>query len=243
MTKLTFIDKYIEEKLLAKNEKERKNHKSSGKLSASALGLPLQWQILKVIGVPSDDLQEYTIRKFLRGNHIEDWLVKNMVGVEDTQIFVDYHGVIGYLDVLVDMSEWNLPDLGVLPHEIKSVSNAKFRFIKEEPDKHHVLQATLYALALDKEKFCIDYVATDDYRVETYLLETKDYKAEVDSLINKFNKVLSEKIVPAFEPTASWQENDKYNSYLEFKELSPVEIDMKLKEEYPKAYKVLKGKK
>jgi hypothetical protein len=240
MIKLTFIDKYIEETLLKENEEERANHKSSGKLSASMLGQPLQWQILKVIGVPQDDLQEYTIRKFKRGNHVEEWLIGRMIGVEDTQVLVEYHGVIGYLDALIDMSKWNL-DYGILPHEIKSVSNAKYRRIQKEPDEHHALQGALYALALEKDHFCIDYVATDDYRVETYLLETKDYKDKVDEIVTAFNNALKEKQVPAFEPTMAWQENDKYNNYLEFKDLTPEEIDVKLKNEYPEAYKVLKG--
>jgi hypothetical protein len=240
MIKLTFIDKYIEETLLKENEEERANHKSSGKLSASMLGQPLQWQILKVIGVPQDDLQEYTIRKFKRGNHVEEWLIGRMIGVEDTQVLVEYHGVIGYLDALIDMSKWNL-DYGILPHEIKSVSNAKYRRIQKEPDEHHALQACLYALALKKDHFCIDYVATDDYRVETYLLETKDYKDKVDEIVTAFNNALKEKKVPAFEPTMDWHENDKYNSYLEFKGLTPEETDVKLKNEYPEAYKVLKG--
>jgi hypothetical protein len=242
MIKLTFIDKYIEETLLKENEERSKNHRSSGKLSASMLGQPIQWQILKIIGVPQDDLQEYTIRKFKRGDHVESWLVDRMIGVEETQKFVEYNNVVGYLDVLIDMSKWNL-DYGILPHEIKSVSNMKYKQIqrRNEPDEHHALQGALYALALDKDHFCIDYVATDDYRVETYLLETKDYKDKVDEIVTAFNNALKEKIVPKFEAIMKWQENDKYNNYLEFKDLTPEEIDVKLKNEYPDVYKVLKG--
>lgn len=242
MTKITFIDKYIEETLLKENDEKRKNHKSSGKLSASMLGQPTQWQILKIIGVPQDDLEEYTIRKFERGRDVEEWLIKKMIGIKDKQKFVEYNNVVGYVDAIVDMSQWNL-DFGILPHEIKSVSNMKFKRIQKEgkPDKQHTLQACLYALALGTDRFCIDYVATDDYRVETYLLDTKDYEEELNTIVEKYNTALKDKKVPAFEATMDWQSNDKYNSYKRFKGLTSEEIDDILKTEYPEAYKVLKG--
>jgi len=147
MAKLQFLDKYIEDKLLSENEEERLNHTASGKLSASMLGQPLQWQILKVIGVPADDMEEYVTRKFARGNDVEEWLVSQMPGIVNKQKFVEYKNVVGYVDALVDMRDWNL-EFDTLPHEIKSVSNAKYKRIqKTEPDKSHCLQACLYALA------------------------------------------------------------------------------------------------
>ena len=49
-----------------------------GWLSASRLNDPLLWQVLYVLGVPQKPIDEYTLRKFLRGNHVEDWLLSNM---------------------------------------------------------------------------------------------------------------------------------------------------------------------
>ena len=46
----THTDRLITKKLLAQKLEEKENHIPSGKLSASMLGWPLQWQILKVLG-------------------------------------------------------------------------------------------------------------------------------------------------------------------------------------------------
>lgn len=241
MTKLEFLDKYIEEQLVKKAEEERLHHTSSGKLSASVLGNPVQWQTLKVIGVPGDEMEEYVTRKFARGNDVEDWLVSQMPGIVNKQKFVEYKNTVGYVDALIDMRDWKL-EFETLPHEIKSVSNAKFKRIqKTEPDNPHILQACLYALALGTDKFCIDYVASDDYRVETYMFDTKDYKDEVDKIIDTFYIQLASGFVPAFEAIQEWQDNDKYANYRRFKDLGPIEIDDVLSKEYPEAYAKLKG--
>lgn len=244
MTKLQFLDKYIEEKLVAENEKDSLAHISSGKLSASMLGQPLQWQILKIIGVPGDALEEYVTRKFARGNDVEDWLVNQMPGIVEKQKLVEYKNVVGYVDAIVDMKAWNL-EFETLPHEIKSVSNMKYKRITKsaEPDKSHCLQACLYALALDTKQFCIDYVASDDYRVETYMLDTRDYSQEVENIISNFDNQLRMGLVPEFEAYLDWQDNEKYANYKRFKGLNSEQIDDILSKEYPEAYKKLKGNK
>lgn len=240
MVKLQFLDKYIEEQLIKKSEEERRTHVSSGKLSASMLGSPLQWNILKVIGVPGDEMEEYVTRKFARGNDVEDWLVSQMPGIVNKQKFVEYKNTVGYVDALVDMRDWNL-EFETLPHEIKSVSNAKFKRIqKTEPDSSHILQACLYALALGTEQFCLDYVASDDYRVETYMFDVKDYKDEVDKVIDTFYNQLASGFVPQFEAIQDWQSNPKYMNYKRFNTLGPIEIDDVLSKEFPEAYRKLK---
>lgn len=222
MIKVQFLDKYIEEQLIKRVEEERRNHASSGKLSASMLGQPIQWQILKVIGVPGDEMEEYVTRKFARGNDVEDWLVSQMPGIVNKQKFVEYKNTVGYVDALIDMRDWKL-DFETLPHEIKSVSNAKYKRIqKTEPDKNHILQACVYALALGTDQFCIDYVASDDYRVETYMFDTKDridaeiditIKEAVDKEIDAFYTQLKSGIVPAFQAIHDWQNDEKYANY------------------------------
>lgn len=244
MTKLQFLDKYIEEKLVAENEKDSLQHVSSGKLSASMLGQPTQWQVLKVIGVPGDSLEEYVTRKFARGNDVEEWLVNQMPGIVEKQKLVEYKNVVGIVDAIVDMKSWNL-NLETLPHEIKSVSNMKYKRITKsaEPDKSHCLQACLYALALGTTQFCIDYVASDDYRVESYMLDTKEYSQEVENIITSFDNQLRMGIVPEFKAYLDWQDNEKYANYKRFKGLNSEQIDEILETEYPESYKKLKGTK
>jgi hypothetical protein len=241
MIKLQFLDKYIETKLTTESKENEAKHTPSGKLSASKLGQPVQWQILHVIGVPQEEREEYVTRKFLRGNHVEEWLASYMAGIVNRQKFVEYRNAVGWVDAIVDMKDWNL-EFGVIPHEIKSVSNMKFKRIqKSGADESHILQACLYALALKTDQFALDYVSTDDYRVETYMFDTKDYAEKVEKVIDTFDNAIKSQLVPAFVPIVDWQSNDKYSSYTEFKNLGPIEIDEVLKEKYPESYKILKG--
>jgi CRISPR/Cas system-associated exonuclease Cas4 (RecB family) len=201
----------------------------------------LQWQILKVIGVPPEERGEYVLRKFKRGNQVEEWLADYMIGLINRQKFVEYKNTVGWVDAIVDMKDWNL-DFGVIPHEIKSVSNIKYKRVqKAGPDEAHILQACLYAMALKSDHFALDYVAADDYRTETYLFKTEEYSPKVETVIESFNHALESKMVPTFLPLLDWHNIDEYNSYKAFKALGPIEIDEVLKEKYPEAYKKLKG--
>jgi len=225
----TYLDKKISVNLIQMDKEKKENHIPSGKLSASMLWWPLQWQILKMKGVPPKEFDEYVLRKFLRGNHVEDWLIEQMGNsVIDTQCQVEYRDVIGFIDAIVDMKLWE-NKLGIIPHEIKSVSNAKYRNIlrQKSPDKAHLLQACLYAMATGKKHFAIDYVATDDYRVTTYIYKTEDYQDEVEKIIDEFNRQL-EIGVPVFEPREKWQAKAEYNNYPDWMELTEEEISNKL---------------
>jgi hypothetical protein len=241
MVKLEFLQSHIYENLMAENKEKRAEHKSSGKLTASSLGDPLQHQILHTIGVPKDTVDGYTLCKFARGEHVEEWLVSRMPGVVDKQRLLEYKDTIGYADTVIDMREWNMPEIGTIPHEIKSTTNAGFKWIvKDGAKRSHLLQGALYALAMGTEHFAIDYVASDDYRVEPFLYEVSDYREDVDSIIERFNLQLRSGIVPEFKAEEVWQEKLEYNSYSAFMRLSEKEIVKKLEKEYPESYKKLK---
>lgn len=223
----TYLDRKIGEALLKENEERESNHKSSGKLSASMLGWPLQWQILKSLGIPQEPKDEYTLRKFKRGNHVEDWLVEKLNPVEK-QKFVEYRDCIGYVDALVDTKDWDWKN-GVIPLEIKSTTNLKFkRIVKQGADRSHKLQAGFYALALGTKHFGVTYVASDDYRVQTYIYETDSVKDEIEKIIDEFEN--QRKVgVPVFEPAEEWQAKKLYNNYPEWVELTQEQINDKIK--------------
>lgn len=226
----TYLDETVAQAIYKENQEERENHISSGKLSASMLGQPLQWQILKVMGVEPREVDRYVLRKFKRGNDVEDWLVKYIPGLVETQKEVEYKNVVGRVDAVVDTNLYFNP-VGIIPHEIKSVANAKYKRIMEDEqaDRGHILQACLYALALKSDHFAIDYIASDDYRITTMLYETVDYADEVEKIIDRFNKQLETKIIPVFEAEEKWQENEMYNSYYDWSKLDQKEINDKYK--------------
>jgi hypothetical protein len=242
MIKDQTLDRLISERLIANRVARDESHKPSGKLSASMLGQPVQWQILKTIGVPAREIDEYTLRKFLRGDHVEEWLLSYMPGIIERQKFAEYRGAIGYCDALVDCSEWTCKK-GMMPHEVKSVSNMKFKRIIQEgtADHGHRLQACLYALAFGTEYYALDYVATDDYRVETYIYHVETTISGVVLAIDEYREAVEAEIVPEFEAKEKWQASAKYNNYPDFMSLSEAEIDAKLEAEYPNAYLRLKS--
>lgn len=227
-----YLDDYIGIKLLEENDKNNKSRKSTGKLSAGKLYWPLQWQILNRLtneldlkGAPID---EYTIRKFQRGKHVEEWFLSQIPDVMSKQDFCEYRGVIGYMDALVNTEKWNEP-IGVIPLEVKSVASSKYKWIVERgADESHILQNCLYALAGNREKFAISYVAADDYRVKVFTFNTIDFKDKVDTIINEYEQ--QGLVVPVFVPRDKWQANVKYNAFPDWAELSLDEISQKIEE-------------
>lgn len=242
MIKDSTLDRTIDELLIARRIAEQETRTPSGKLSAGMLGQPLQWQILKTIGVPQREVDNYTLRKFLRGNHVEDWLLGLLPGIIEKQKFAEYRGAIGYCDALVDCTYWDSKK-GIMPVEVKSVSNMKYKRITQEaqPDHGHRLQATLYALAFETPYYCIAYVSTDDYRIACYVCPTESTTSGVEYVIDEYNTALVAGVVPKFDPVEKWQASDKYSNYPDWMSLSEAEIQNKLETEYPAAYEKLKS--
>lgn len=221
-----YLDDYIGIHLLEENAKEQEGKKPSGKLSAGKLGWPLQHQILNRLGIAGAPPDEYGIRKMVRGKEIEDWFLARCPKVVKKQQFREYRGVIGYEDSSMDTLDWNNP-CGIIPVEVKSVANAKFkRIVQQGPDTSHILQNCLYALATDTPKFAIAYVAADDLRVKVYIMNTADFRTKVDAIIDRYEK--QGVVVPVFEPEEKWQANPKYNSFQEWADLDEAGIKAKL---------------
>lgn len=248
MIKDCHLEKKFYRRLRKNDEKAKLEHEPSRRLTASALGLPLQWQILKVIGVPPVPAEDYLLGKFERGKDVEKKCIEHLTGLKEVGQLVEYRDCIGVIDAVVDSSvvdgedKWEF-NAGVLPHEIKSISNAKYRRINQdkEADPSHILQGALYGLALGTKHFAIDYIATDDYRIFTWVYETTQYKEEVDKIIDTFNKTLKASIIPVFEPRFKWQADKRYQKYPEFAELNLEQIEEKLKVDFNPQYKILKG--
>lgn len=219
-----YVDRKISEKLLEENKKHER--KASGRLSASMLGQPLQWQILQAMGVPKKEVDEYTLRKFLRGKQVEDWIVGYLNPVEK-QKFVEYKGCVGYVDAICDTKDWDFKN-GVIPVEVKSVTNMKFKRIeKQGADASHLLQGALYALALNSAKFAMLYVASDDYRIHLTEYATEPFRGQIEGIIDDFNTWKAKRRVPAFEPKEKWQSDMKYQSFPTFAGLSEDEATLK----------------
>src|SRR3990167_6381540 len=146
----SIIQETITKAVLAESEEKM----PSGRLSASKLGWPLQWQMLHYFKISPLKPDEYTLRKFVRGKDVEDRIV-SWLKAEKTQVSVNYRDVVGFCDVVLDY-----------PIEIKSVTNMAFKHIQKEGAKRgHKLQGELYAKALGFDRYAIAYVASDDYRV------------------------------------------------------------------------------
>jgi hypothetical protein len=225
------------------NDEERSNHVSSGKLNPSGLGQPTQWQVLRILGVPQKQVDDYTLGVFRRGRSTEDDVIEEFEGigiVKSKQTKIEWNGMFGYVDVVMDLTCIGLREL---PIEIKSVKNAKWaRIVKSgKPDESNAIQASCYALARKESIGIVMYVSAEDYRVMIFAINPSDYLEKINNTVQEVQNCLKHGFVPRFEPKESWQALTQYNNYPEWSQLSEEEIEYKLKKEFPKAYKKLKG--
>lgn len=225
----TAIEEILDTSLTLANKKQRAEHVSSGKLSASMLGMPLQWQILKALKVEGKEIDAYTLRKFKRGNDVEDMLVKLLTEegvVLGKQMECNYRDVVGYMDLFIQGSVFESEFIKKLPVEVKSVTNANFKWIskRNEIKTQHALQAGLYALAMDEPFYSVLYFASDDYRIKHIIGKTKDVKDDIDGAIDEFQHFWGNKEIPLFEPKQKWMALPKYNSFPEWMEYDENEL-------------------
>ena len=253
MRKISFLDAVVANTLLEEQKDNRRKQELVGKLSGSILGNTLQSQVLHMIGVPDSEIEEFVLRKFQRGHHVEAWILTHIPGLIDTtdekQHSVEYRGATGHVDALVDMKEWNMPELGIIPHEVKSIANAAYAWMFGAKAKHnaegnkakwgHQLQAGMYALALNADHFMIHYIAADDYRIESFLYETSEIAEDVDRIIDEVIEQLSTGRVPVFTARQDWQNKPDYQNYKAWVDLGEDEAQEKLKKKYPKCYERL----
>lgn len=219
------INKFIDDSLLAENARREAEHEPSGKLSASMLYQPLRVQVLKSLGVPRKALDAYVLGKFIRGNHVEDWYVGKLgeMGVlVEKQKMIEYRGAIGFADAIVDSDKMYFKK-GIMPHEVKSVTNAKLKRVNTtEVDYHYKLQACFYALGMGVEHFAVDIVSAEDLRPNIYIFETREMKSDVDKAITAYQVAMEnwakDRTLPKFEanPKVAWTGNPKYAMFEEF---------------------------
>lgn len=216
------LNQIIDQKLLEKNKENK--HVASGKLSASRLGWPLQWQILHYLAGKNPDKllskehDAYTLRKFERGKDVEEKILGFFEG--EKQKPCEYKGAGGIIDLTFDVK-----DCGVIPVELKSVMASKWLRIKKQGfQRDHALQGAFYALAEGTDNFGVMYVNADDYQSKLFVLDASDYQREIEDNINSFNKAIKERKIPVFKAKEVWQDNLKYNSFSEFYVMTEEEL-------------------
>jgi len=218
----TYYQDLIDKQLIADNKAREAKHTSSGLLSASMLYQPLRFQVMKSIGIPTKKFEPYLLGKFKRGNDVEDWFVERMKKIlVDTQVEVKYRGAIGYLDAILKSDKAQFKK-GNIPHEVKSVTNAKLkRITKTEVDYHFKLQACFYALGLKSEYYALDIISAEDLRVNTYIFQTRLLTSDVNKTIESYDKAMKDwkekQILPKFEvnPKVPWTKNLAYAPFEE----------------------------
>jgi hypothetical protein len=210
------VNPAIEEAIKAAVLADYEEREPSGRISAGRLGWPLQWQILHTLKVQPKPFDEFTLRKFVRGNDVEDRVMKWLnLAPNQMQVATAYRGIVGFADIVLDY-----------PIDIKSVTNRAFGYIQKEGSKlGHRLQTECYAKGLGYDKYGIAYVASDDYRVLCFEHEVTN---ECDEVIDEYEAQMATGEVPVFKARETWQESLKYNNYPEWMKLTQEEIDAKL---------------
>lgn len=218
----TTINKFIDDCLMADNLERERTHEPSGKLSASMLFQPLRFQVLKTIGVPRKPIDAYVLGKFKRGNDVEDWYVsqiEKMGALLERQKPVEYRGAVGYIDAWVNSELFQFKQRE-MPHEVKSVTNAKLKRIsKTGVDWHYKIQACFYALAQKRDYYAVDIVSAEDLRPNVYIFQTRELAQEVETIITDYQKAMeawkAKQLLPAFIPNKNvmWTANLQYSMF------------------------------
>lgn len=210
------VNSKIQEIIAAKVLEAAEDREPSGRLSASRLGWPLQWQMLHYLKVKPKEIDEYTLRKFQRGKDVEERIMKWLAPAPDRmQVEVKYRDVAGFADVVMEY-----------PIEVKSVTNRAFPFKQKEGVSFgHKLQGMLYAKALGFDKFGVAYVASDDYRVLCFEEEVTN---EVDEVVDAYEAQVAKGVVPVFEAKEKWHSMEEYSPYPEWMKLTEAQIAAKL---------------
>lgn len=254
----------IHQSLVDKNEEKQKSRERSGKISGGKLGKPALWAVLDIIGVP-DELDPYVLGKFQRGNDVEDRAINFLTGLDPQAIkpgevvekndgiltgkFIlqkegGYRGGVGFIDLAQETSDW-------VYHEIKSSTKMAYDKVAASgrykgvvnidkgigvPYLHHALQLAYYCLGDGVTRSFLHYFNADDYRLTSFAINPLDYKEEIDKEIDDIQLAFIEKRLPVFEGFLPYHKVKGYQSYKEWNDLTPDEMLLKLKSEFPEAY-------
>lgn len=238
----TTINQYIDAELIRANAEREEAHEPSGRLSASMLYQPTRFQVLKTLGAPRKPFDAYTLAKFKRGQDVEDWFVTQLKGagvlVDDKTLLKEkyhlewdekskqpramYREVIGFVDSVIDTDQMQAHK-GIIPNEIKSVTNAKMKNINRTGiDWHYQIQACLYALAMGVNFYAVTIVSAEDLRAQTHIFHIDEMKQAVDHAIGEYMVAMErwkrDRSLPRFAPNehVKWTGNLKYAMFEEF---------------------------
>lgn len=214
------IERVVDDYLLETDKKRREEHIASGYLSAGRLDKSILENALYLLGVPRDKpIEAYTLKKFARGNQVEQWYIDIFTElglIADSQIYHEYitpegFKVIGYQDIQLKEDEY--------PIEVKSIKNSEFKHIeKEGVKKGHALQVATYALAKGVEFGKVLYAAADDLRTKEFLVNAKELQPEIDNIAKLTYSVLNSKKLPKFIPRNSFQSLLIFKDYTDYPE-------------------------
>ena len=138
---------------------------------------------------------------------------------EVDQDLATYRGCIGYIDSVIDTDKMQAKK-GIIPNEIKSVTNAKMRRVKKTGiDWHYKIQACLYALAMGTEYYAVTIISSEDLRSDMQIFRVSEMKRDVDHAISEYMKAMKnykrDRSLPKFEANehVKWTGNLKYAMY------------------------------
>lgn len=229
--KLTYrFDQALIKALVEQQQREE----PSGRMSASRLTWPTQWQILWKLKIPPSEedwevkpnkINTFHFRHFARGKQCEDWLEKTLPP-KKAQGLVVYRDWVGYFDRIDDGELFGVE--GDIVNEVKSVKGDKwYRMFKDPgdgPQYDHVLQANFYAVALKMPHYALCYLKSDTLETRTFVYRTEDYRADVEKQIDLYDEAVDSKTIPVFKAKVEYQKNRKYNMYDQYMDWTPTQL-------------------
>jgi len=221
------IQQLLNEKL-SKEQDERK-HEPSGCITPSSLGQCFRRQLWKRRGEPvSNPPDERGLRIFKMGHTIHDFVYSLLPEGTQTEVEVKLDDVLGYADIVTDE----------MVIDIKSVHSRKFWYMgrkkatKTTPEegeqeaverfrtdqKDNILQVMAYCFLLNRPMGSLVYVSRDDWCINQYKFELKDWTTEVTDELFILRKFWENGETPRAVPRLYKQKDGKYKecSYCQF---------------------------
>ncbi len=225
------------EYLRERNVKEAEEHQSKGKISPTKLTKPTLEAVLQLLGVPTDPPSDQSLRYFIRGNVLEEVVIKALAFRRPThklQAPSSYRNTDGYIDFY-----------SKVPEEIKSAGWYTWRKVTKagQPKNDHCIQATCYALGTDSNTAWIHYINAETFEIRSYRITASDYRPEVDRRIDLILDAIGNGCLPDYVPLEEYHSSIKYSDYSMFFNKTGKEAEAILKKYYDFQYKLLKSKK
>lgn len=181
---------------LKKEQEDRKDRVSSGKISPSGFGKCWRYQIWKRQGKePTNPHNARTLRIFSVGKRFHEW-VQGLLGEVQSEVKVEMNDILGFADLVtedevIDIKSQHSKGFWWMNQKGYDITKGKYG---------DILQVTCYAWILGKPKARLFYLSKDDLCTEEHVFFTDKWTEKVEKELVTLRALWKSGITPNAEP-------------------------------------------